>query len=186
VDTADEATWHKINRPHGRLVFQQMLEGMRTFAKNFNGRLLTESMLVEGLNDSTDQMKATTEFIRELQPEMAYLALPLRAPAEEWVQAPPSELVNQAYGIFRKAIERCALMDDLPETGLSASVDALQALLQTIKVHPMEQSEVIQYLHKNHLPLATLSILIDQKQVSLSKYRDKVFYSIRLGETSIK
>jgi len=186
VDTADEATWHKINRPHGRLLFEQMLEGMRAFAKDFNGRLLTESMLVKGLNDSTEQVQATTEFIRELQPEMAYLALPLRAPAEEWVHAPPIEGVNHAHEIFLETIERSALMDDLPETGLSASGDALQELLQTIKVHPMEQTEVIRYLNENHLPLAALSILIDQKKVSLSQYRDKVFYSIRARGTSIK
>jgi len=186
VDTADEATWHKINRPHGRLLFEQMLEGMRAFVKDFNGRLLTESMLVKGLNDSTEQVQATAEFIHELQPEMAYLALPLRAPAEEWVHAPPIEGVNHAHEIFLKTIERSALMDDLPETGLSASGDALQELLQTIKVHPMEQTEVIRYLNENHLPLAALSILIDQNQISLSKYRDKVFYSIRPRGTSIK
>jgi len=186
VDTADEATWHKINRPHGRLIFEQMLEGMRAFAKGFNGRLLTESMLVKGLNDSTEQVQATAEFIRELQPELAYLALPLRAPAEEWVHAPPIERVMLAHEIFLETIERSALMDDLPETGLSASGDALQDLLQTIKVHPMEQTEVIRYLNENHLPLAVQSVLIDQKKVSLSQYRDKVFYSIRPRGTSIK
>ena len=177
VDAIEESAWRKINRPHGRLAIEQMLEGIRVFAHEFTGRLLTESMLTQGVNDTPAQVKRIAEFIASIQPEMAYLSLPLRAPAEDWVQAPSDENVIQLHQIFMNIFPRTALMADLPEANLPGSDDPLHTLIETLKVHPLPQAEVLAYLAKNRLPVDTLEELIAQKEVRASVYKGKTFYA---------
>jgi wyosine [tRNA(Phe)-imidazoG37] synthetase (radical SAM superfamily) len=176
VDAVQEDVWHKINRPHGRLDLNTVLDGMRTFVEMYNGRLLTETMLVAKANTTPAHLQACAHFIAELQPEIAYLALPLRAPAEEWVQAPDHQTIMHALEIFMSIFPRTSLMADLPSAGLNGLHDPLQALLRTIKVHPMEKEEVQEYLRQNVLPEDSLETLLAQHQVLASDYRGKTFY----------
>jgi wyosine [tRNA(Phe)-imidazoG37] synthetase (radical SAM superfamily) len=183
VDAVEKIAWRRINRPHGRLKLEQVLQGTKDFAQKYKGRLLTETMLVKGINTSPEQIEACAKFIAGLQPEMAYLALPLRSPAEDWVEAPSEQDITRAQRIFSEHFSRCALMADLPETGLSASDDPLQSLLNTIKVHPMEETEVRAYMRENHIAAERLEELVQGKQIQASDHRGKTFYSIRYEPT---
>ncbi|MHB1421357.1 MAG: radical SAM protein, partial [Bacillota bacterium] len=51
IDAADEDAWRKIDRPHGMLKHQDILNGIVEFSKVFRGTLVTETMFVEGVND---------------------------------------------------------------------------------------------------------------------------------------
>ncbi|MGM0627971.1 MAG: radical SAM protein, partial [Candidatus Fermentibacterota bacterium] len=48
ADAASEDVWRRVNRPHGRLDLQAIQEGMLAFAEGFDGKLVTETMLVRG------------------------------------------------------------------------------------------------------------------------------------------
>ena len=48
VDSVDEAVWRRIDRPHPSLRLDEILQGIRVFAKSFAGVLDTETMLVRG------------------------------------------------------------------------------------------------------------------------------------------
>ena len=179
VDAVEEIAWRRINRPHGRLKLEQVLQGVRDFARQFKGRLLTETMLVKDVNTSPEHVRACAKFIAGLKPEMAYLALPLRSPAEDWVEAPEKQEIARVQQVFAEHFSRSALMTDLPETGLVASDDPLQALLNTIKVHPMEETEVHAYMRENHIAVESLEELVRGNQIQASDHRGKTFYSIR-------
>ena len=176
VDAVQAAIWHQINRPHGRLDLSEVMEGMRDFARIYPGKLLTETMLVADVNTAPAHLQACAHFIAELQPETAYLALPLRAPAEDWVEAPEQADVSRALEIFASIFPRTSLMADLPATGLDDSQDPLQAFLRTIRVHPMEDGEIQEYMRRNQLPEDTMEKLLAQHQVHASTYRGKTFY----------
>ncbi|MDK2980895.1 MAG: hypothetical protein PWQ55_1242 [Chloroflexota bacterium] len=176
VDAVTEAIWRRINRPHGRLELAALLRGIRHFAGSYSGRLLTETMLVRGVNDAPAELQAIAAFIAFLQPQTAYLALPLRAPAESWVLPPAQDALQQASRIFSEAIPNVKLMVDLPESGLAASADPLRSLLETLKVHPLGDKELRAFIHSNHLPLDTLEELLNQKQVRMVNYQGEAFY----------
>jgi wyosine [tRNA(Phe)-imidazoG37] synthetase (radical SAM superfamily) len=182
VDTVETCAWHKINRPHGQLRLEQVLGGIKEFTRVYPGRLLTETMLVRGVNDSPAQVRASAAFIASLEPEMAYLALPLRAPAEDWVEPPSEQESIQALQLFAEIFSRCVLLADLPETGLVGSGDPLHTLLETLKVHPMEREEVLVYLHKNQLPAQTLEDLVIGKKIRASRYKGKIFYAVNYSD----
>jgi wyosine [tRNA(Phe)-imidazoG37] synthetase (radical SAM superfamily) len=100
VDAVREDTWRRINRPHGVARLAEILEGALEFAAAFEGDLTTETMLVEGINDSAALIEETADFVARLQPTIAYLAIPTRPPAEAWVRPPAEDVVNRTYQIF--------------------------------------------------------------------------------------
>jgi len=66
VDVVEERTWRRVNRPHGRLELASMLEGALTFAQSFQGRLVTETMHVAGVNDGEEHLSQVAGFLERL------------------------------------------------------------------------------------------------------------------------
>jgi wyosine [tRNA(Phe)-imidazoG37] synthetase (radical SAM superfamily) len=52
VDAVDEMLWRRINRPNPSLDHRAILDGLLSFAGEYEGKLVTESMLLSDLNDS--------------------------------------------------------------------------------------------------------------------------------------
>ena len=97
IDSVDEAIWRKVNRPHSSLSLGKILKGIEDFSKEFDGRLITETMLIRGVNDNPELAERTAEFIGELNAK-AYLSIPLRPPAEKWVLP----LLERLWGCGRR------------------------------------------------------------------------------------
>ena len=54
LDSAWKMSWRKISRPHRELELGLILKGMLDFTKTFPGELVTETMLVQGINIDAD------------------------------------------------------------------------------------------------------------------------------------
>lgn len=176
VDSVIESTWHKIDRPHGTLNLDEVFNGIHWFAQIFKGRLLTETMLVKGLNDSQKEAQAAATFIADLDPDAAYLALPLRPPAEDWVEAPDAEDLMRIFDIFTARIDHVELMMDLPESELASGEDAAGILLSTLSVHPLSQPDIDAYLEKHAMTPNELDTLIEEGLIRRVPYKDTLFY----------
>ena len=71
VDSVREDVWRRVDRPYGALRLGLILRGALTFAREFEGQLVTETMLVEGLNDGSDHIREVADFLAELRPAAA-------------------------------------------------------------------------------------------------------------------
>ena len=146
VDTVDEARWRQVNRPHGRLRLERVLDGMGAFAAEYPGRFVTETMLVAGINDAEAELRATASFIGRLRPERAYLAVPTRPPAESWVRPASPASVARAYEVFRALTGRVELLVGYEGDAFAATGDPGQDLLSITAVHPMREQAVGRFL----------------------------------------
>lgn len=162
VDAVDEQVWHKINRPHGRLRQDEILEGMLAFAGAFRGSLATETMLVQGFNDTERNFKNIARFLTRLKPEIAYLAIPIRPTAEANLNPPEEMTVNQAYQIFQASLPRveCLITPDDNKVGFSGDVEA--DILRTTAVQPLTEAAIAMLLERSHLKWDTIHKLIAQ------------------------
>lgn len=88
VDAIGQETWRSVNRPDRTLRMPKVLSGMLRFADAYGGELVTETMLVRGVNDSEHYAEELAYIVALLRPACAYLSIPIRPPAENWVQAP--------------------------------------------------------------------------------------------------
>jgi len=176
VDSVIEATWHTIDRPHGTLHLDEVFNGIHWFAQIYKGRLLTETMLVKGINDSRTEARAAAAFIADLNPETAYLSLPLRPPAEDWVEAPDADDLMHIFEIFTSHIDHVELMMDLPESKLASGKDASGILLSTLSVHPLNQSDMDAYLGKHQITIEKLEKMITEGLIRRVSHKDSIFY----------
>ena len=73
VDSVGEEVWRRINRGHHALHLSSIQDGMLEFAEVYDGELATETMLVEGVNDSDALVGEVADFLPRLRPAHAYL-----------------------------------------------------------------------------------------------------------------
>ena len=175
IDSTDEKIWHKINRPNGKLNLEEILIGIKTFAKEFKGVLVTETMLVEGLNDNIESIKATAEFIKKINPDTAYILVPTRPPAEEFVKPPSEENLNIAYQIFNSRISNVELLTGKEGIDFSYSSDVEKELLSILAVHPMQLEAVERYLNKAKADWTLIDTLIHNNMLKEVKYSGQKF-----------
>jgi wyosine [tRNA(Phe)-imidazoG37] synthetase (radical SAM superfamily) len=176
IDSVIEDTWHKIDRPHGSLKMDQVFNGIHRFAYTYKGRLITETMLIKEVNDTTVEAEQAATFIADLHPEIAYLALPLRPPAEDWVQPPSEDKLMDVFQIFKTHIPQVELLMDLPDTELFAESDPIQSLLNTLQVHPLSKNEISSYLSSNHLEWKSIEDLVEKEILKPVHTQDSEFY----------
>ncbi|HUX21747.1 MAG TPA: radical SAM protein, partial [Spirochaetia bacterium] len=147
VDSLRDEVWRKINRPHKGLALHSILEGMRSFARAFAGKLVTETMLVEGVNDSESGLQEVADFIRSLHPSRAYLSVPTRPPAMEWVRPVCEETLARAHEIFAAGLEQVEYLVDYEGDAFVSTGDVSSDLLSIASVHPM-RAEAVEALLK--------------------------------------
>lgn len=100
LDSVYEEIWRKINRPHGSLNLQKIIRGIEEFAFSFSGELVTETMVVKGVNDSIESLSKTAQKICEINPGKSYILIPTRPPVEKSVEPPLEEILNRAFQIY--------------------------------------------------------------------------------------
>ncbi len=177
VDSIDRHQWRKIDRPYARLDLGETLEGLHLFAKSYSGRLITETMLVQGINDSLPDLAATAEFIASLQPAASYLAVPTRPPMETWVLPPNQAFLSQALAVFRTIIPSQVelLIQGDPAKFASASL-ACESILAITKVHPMRRVAVLEMLAEAGESETTLNRLIGRGLLQPVSYQGELYY----------
>ena len=149
VDAVTEAAWRRVDRPHRSLRLERILEGVRAFAGEFGGRLVTETMLVAGANDAPDDLAALAALLGELRPATAYLAIPTRPPAEAWARAPDEAGLHRAYQALRRPVENVELLIGYEGNAFAASGNSEHDLLSMTAVHPMRADAVASVLRRN-------------------------------------
>lgn len=175
IDTTDERTWYKINRPYGKLDLHKILNGIKTFRHSFKGTFVTETMLVKGLNDSKESLTNTAEFIGKFNPDKAYILVPTRPPAEKFVIPPSEENLNIAYQIFNSIIDNVEFLTGGEGSDFTYSSDVEKELLNILAVHPMRQDAVEIFLKKAGSDWGFIKTLIHKKALKEVEYSGNKF-----------
>jgi len=180
VDAVDEAIWRRVDRPHGRLDLAQVQDGMRAFGADYRGRLVSETMLVNGVNDGRGHLLAVAGFLAELAPEIAYLAIPTRPPAESEVQPPSEARLNAAYQVLSERLTRVEYLVGYEGNAFGVSGDAAHDLLSITAVHPMREDAVAELLRRSDAEWALVDAMIANGQIVAVSHGEHRYYMRRL------
>lgn len=176
VDSVNRKIWSKIDRPHGKIDLDLIMEGIEILRKEFKGIFLTETMLVNDLNTKTADLTKTAEYIGKLDPDIAYLSIPTRPPSEKWVIAPDIKTINKAYQIFSKKIKNVEYLTGYEGNKFTYSGNFTKDLLSITAVHPMREDAVKELLLKDEGNNTELEKLLSAKEIIVTKYNDEKFY----------
>lgn len=184
VDAVKEEAWRRINRPHANLQLDSIMEGALEFAGVHKGKLVTETMLVAGINDSEEEITAVADFLSRLQPDVAYLSIPTRPPAEKWVRAPDERSLNSAYHLLSEKVRSVEYLIGYEGNAFAFTGDVEQDLLSITAVHPMRQDAVENYLLRAGANESLVRKLVEKGKLVKTRYGDHTFYLRRLSKSS--
>ncbi len=180
VDSVREDTWRQIIRPHRALPFGSILRGIGEFAGAYRGELITETMLVQGVNDGDDQIREVADFLAQIKPARAYISIPTRPPAEKWVKPPGEEAINRAYQILSQRISGVEYLIGYEGNAFAFTGNVEEDLLNITAVHPMREEAVGKFLERAGADWKVIQGLILQGQLIEAEYEGKRFYLRKL------
>ena len=185
VDSVDGAMWYRLNEPHHALAFDTVMTGIKRFAAEFEGELATETMLVHGMNSGDRSLEEIALFIARLAPKAAYLSIPTRPPANDWVHAPDDVTLATASVLFGRHIGVFKYLFDFEGSSFSVSGDAERDLLSIAAVHPLRSDSVAQLLKEDHADWALVRKLLDQGKLIAATYEGHAYYRANLDPARI-
>jgi len=111
--------------------------------------LVSETMLVQGVNNtSVKHYEGVSGYLKYLNLRKAFIAIPVRPPAEPYVKLPQEDEVVKAYEVFSQVLgsERVELLNT-PEPPPDRTYGDPEAwLLSTTSVHPLRYDYAIRAL----------------------------------------
>jgi wyosine [tRNA(Phe)-imidazoG37] synthetase (radical SAM superfamily) len=176
VDTVIEEIWRRLNVPFPTLRFNDILQGVKNFSKHFSGSLVTETMLVNDVNDQPDSLKLLAGFLTELQAVRTYLTIPIRPPARNWVTAPGPETLTFAYQILSEQLQNVELLIGGEGENFAFTGDIIQDLLSITAVHPMTEAAVREFLAKSQSNWQVIQELIERHLLQEILFQGQKFY----------
>jgi len=184
VDAASEPVWRRINRPHKKLDLAEIKQGLLEFARTFRGTLASETMLIQGLNEDTAELEKIAKLLAELEPAIAYIAIPTRPPAEAWVKPADEGAVARAYALFSERLTRVELLIGYEGNAFSTIGDAVQDLLSITAVHPMRKQAVQELLARDRADWEVVRRLLAEGKLVELTYQGERFYLRKLSGRS--
>ena len=176
IDSTEEEIWRRINRPHRNLHLDSILEGMIEFSRIFKGKIITETMLIRDINDDSQHIERVADFLAQLKPSRSYLSLPIRPPADRWVQSPSEEVVNQSYNLFKEKIDQVECLIGYEGNAFAFTGEVEEDILSITSVHPMREEALKDFLKRAKSDWSVIDRLIKQGQLVESEYKGHKFY----------
>jgi wyosine [tRNA(Phe)-imidazoG37] synthetase (radical SAM superfamily) len=186
IDAGNEAVWKKINRPHKAISYEQYLDGMKQFAQVFTGKLVSETMLVDGVNDSHEVLTETAKLVAEVKPKIAYISIPTRPPAMKEVRAASEANINYAFQLFVENGLTPELILGFEGTNTGFTGNAAEDIINMCSVHPIREDTMQEILKKNKADVTILETLLNNNYVQKIEYNAKTFYLRKFRNESVR
>ena len=181
LDTVSPAVWQKVNRAHRALELSEILAGMLEFAQHYPGDLVTETMLVHGINDSERDIRLLADFLVELGPSMAYVSIPIRPPAESWVSAPDEHSIVGVFHLLKERVARVECLTGYEGNAFSFTGNIEEDILNITAVHPMRREAVEDFLIRAGGDWSDIRKLVEQGRIFETTYDGHKFYMRNLS-----
>jgi wyosine [tRNA(Phe)-imidazoG37] synthetase (radical SAM superfamily) len=176
IDTINKKTWRKINKPYKTLKLDDILYGIPSFGKRFRGKLVTETMLIKGINDTSDEFEAIADYIKTIRHHTAYLAIPTRPPAFKAAVPVDESKINEVYQIFSGKLASVELLTGYEGNAFSSSGNPEEDILSITAVHPMREDAVKELLNKNNTSFNLIHKLMEKNLIRKIIFNGKNYY----------
>lgn len=176
ADTVDEKAWRRINRPHRGLRLEGILQGVRDFAAKFTGTLISETMLLAGVNDGSEALTDTAGFLAGIAPDTAFLAVPTRPPAVAGVQGTDAAGLTRAHEIYAARLPSVELLAGHETAPFSHTGDARADVLAITAVHPLREVALRRLLADDDAGWGVVEQLLADRQLMFVDYQGQRFY----------
>ncbi len=177
LDTLNEDTWLKINRPHQRLKYNLILDGIEKFARSFRGKLVTETTFVKGFNDNEAEIEGLSVFLNKLDLDTSYFTIPIYPPNEKYAVSPDDDTLKKLSEKITSLIPNSTLLCCPKEDEFYITDNFEEELLGLLEIHPVNEEAVFK-LAEVSSNFEKLNKMILDKIIKTDQYNGKNYYSL--------
>ncbi|MBN1554087.1 MAG: radical SAM protein [Phycisphaerae bacterium] len=117
LDAGSESTYQAVNRPHESVSFEQMLQGLIDFRKEFTGEYWLEVFFLSGYTAVDSEVQRIVDCVRRIGPDRVQLNTATRPTAEDYAVMvkhdrmvelagrfdPPAEVIADYRGVHARS-----------------------------------------------------------------------------------
>jgi wyosine [tRNA(Phe)-imidazoG37] synthetase (radical SAM superfamily) len=104
LDACHQDSFEKINRPMESLKVEDLINGLISLRREYQGMIWLEVFVIEGINDSAGELDCLCEAIRNIKPDRVQINSLDRPGAEEWVEAARTDVLLRVRDHFEKRL----------------------------------------------------------------------------------
>lgn len=177
ISVWDQTYFQHVNRPHPKLDFDKIVEGIRLFRNEHHGKIWIEVFLIDGVNTIPADVERIAQLIEGVRPDRIHLNTAVRPPAEDFVTALSNRELNKLAPLFHPTAEVIAdFHADLTSHG-QFNENAIVAMLQR-RPCTAEQISKAFGMHLNET-FKYLGDLLRTNQVMEVKKNQNKFYCVK-------
>jgi wyosine [tRNA(Phe)-imidazoG37] synthetase (radical SAM superfamily) len=182
VDAFSDDIWRKIDHPHKELDLKEIQKGILEFANHYKGKLVSETMLIEGVNTSNEELEKVAFFLSQFKPYISYIAIPTRTPANNDVSPANEHQINQAYQIFSEKLQKVEYLIGHEGHDFAHTGNAREDILSITAVHPMREDSLKHFLADESQNWSLIEELIDNGLLLETEFNGFKFYVRKLKD----
>jgi wyosine [tRNA(Phe)-imidazoG37] synthetase (radical SAM superfamily) len=128
LDAGDEATFRGVNRPVSGLTLNKVVEGLAAFRREYRGEIWLEVMVVAGITDTPEHVRAIAALARRIAPDRIQLNTPVRPTFDERAAPVPAARLAELARLFSPAAEVIAEWGEGHDQALSRAPESEEVL----------------------------------------------------------
>ena len=176
LDASNAKMFQVIDKPDKNLSFNQVLQGLVQFRREFKGELWLEIMLIKGINDNKKAFLEFRALVKKIDPDKVHINLPERpAPHTKRKLMPCSEKVKE----FKKILGALAAVVVSPGASHREKHrgDFKDMILVSLKRRPQTIDDLANGLQLDHPSLKRgLSALLKAKKIGRYNQSGKTYF----------
>jgi wyosine [tRNA(Phe)-imidazoG37] synthetase (radical SAM superfamily) len=179
LDAGDETMFRYVNRPHYGISFDNMVNGLFEFTRDFPGRVWLEVLLVSGVTGMAAEVEKIAGLAKKIGARKVQLNTVCRPAAEEFACTVEKKQMKNLATLFTGAVD---IINDDESVDLSAAAAkdiANEEIFALLARRPCTLSGICSGLglHR-HEAVKKLKKLVDEKRITTLRTSHELFYKI--------
>jgi wyosine [tRNA(Phe)-imidazoG37] synthetase (radical SAM superfamily) len=175
LDAHNQEGFETINRPHPKINFETMVEGLIAFRKAYPGDIWLEVFVLDGINATESDAIHFKRWIEEMNPQKVHINTAVRPTAEIYANQASLESMARFCKIIGKKAEVIAPFKDAKKHEGGIAVE--EELLKLLTRRPCTLEDISSGLdvHENEV-LKHIELLVRKHMVEAVKRGNVVYY----------
>jgi wyosine [tRNA(Phe)-imidazoG37] synthetase (radical SAM superfamily) len=172
----NQRSFEWVNRPHRRLDFSTVFDGVKEFREGFDGQLWLEVFLLSGINANAKDVEKIARLARDLKPDRIHLNTIARPPAEDFAAAVSMDQLETLSDLFAPPAQIAAGFSTRLTPKAMADESSVLAMLRR-RPCTMKQIEAAFGMHLNEVS-KIIGHLMRSDRIRADVRNDEVYYTL--------
>lgn len=179
LDVGDEALFRYVNRPHEGISFEEMVNGLIEFTRNFPGDVWLEILLLSGITGMVDEVRKIAAYTEKIGAQRIQINTVCRPAAEDYACAVSGKQMEKLALLFPDEVDIISKDESDSLSGASPDDTDNSEILNLLARRPCTLSDICSGLGLHpHDAAKRLKRLVDEKQITVLRAEHDVFYKI--------